>query len=147
MPDSTRDIARLVTEPIDPAALMAALRSDDCGALAFFVGVVRDHHEGRRVRRLEYEAYPPMAEAEMRRIIEEARGRWPVAAMAIVHRAGRLEIGETSVCVVVAAEHRRAALEACEFGIERVKDSVPVWKKEFYDDDRQAWVTGAVPRS
>ncbi|MGH9870514.1 MAG: molybdenum cofactor biosynthesis protein MoaE [Candidatus Polarisedimenticolia bacterium] len=144
MAEPGRDVARLVTGAIDPASLMASLRSDDCGALAFFVGVVRDHHQGRRVRHLEYEAYPPMAEAEMRRIIEEARARWPIAAMAIEHRTGRLEIGEASVCLVVAAEHRRAALEACEFGIEALKARVPIWKKEFYDDG-QAWVTGATP--
>jgi molybdopterin synthase catalytic subunit len=136
-----RDVVRLVTGPIDPGALMADLRRDDCGAVACFVGVVRNHHQGRRVRHLEYEAYAPMAEEQMRRIVEEARARWPVEAMAIVHRTGRLEIGEASVAVVVAAAHRRAALEACDFGIERLKASVPIWKKEFFDGDA-SWVIG-----
>lgn len=136
-----RDVVRMASEPIDTAALLAMARSDACGALACFVGVVRDHHAGRRVHHLEYEAYAPMAEDEMRRIVDEARARWPVESMILVHRTGRLEIGEASVVIVVAAAHRRAALEACDFGIERLKKTVPIWKKEYFDGG-EAWVVG-----
>ena len=136
-----RDVVRIVTGPIDMASLLASARSDACGALACFVGVVRDHHAGRRVHHLEYEAYAPMAEDEMRRIAEEAHARWPIESMALVHRTGRLEIGEASVVIVVASAHRRAALEACDFGIERLKKTVPIWKKEFFDGG-EAWVVG-----
>jgi molybdopterin synthase catalytic subunit len=82
-----------------------------------------------------------MAEDEMRRIAEEAHARWPIESMAIVHRTGRLEIGDASVVIVVASAHRRAALEACDFGIERLKKTVPIWKKEFFDGG-EAWVVG-----
>jgi len=136
-----RDVVRIVSDPIDTSALMASLRTDACGALACFVGVVRDHHAGRSVHHLEYEAYPPMAEQEMRRIVEEARERWPIEAMALVHRTGRLEIGEASVVILVASAHRRAALDACDYGIERLKKTVPIWKKEFFEGG-DAWVVG-----
>ncbi|HKY33450.1 MAG TPA: molybdenum cofactor biosynthesis protein MoaE [Candidatus Polarisedimenticolia bacterium] len=135
------DIVRVGPEPIDAGVLAAALRTDASGAIASFAGVVRDHHQGRRVSHLIYEAYPPMAESELRRIVDEARGRWPVQRMAIVHRTGRLAVGETSVAVVVACAHRRAALEACSFAIEELKRSVPIWKKEFSDTGEE-WILG-----
>jgi len=135
------DIIRVTSEPLDPAALAAAVRTDASGAIASFVGVVRDHHEGRRVHHLVYEAYPPMAEQELARIAGEMRQRWEISRVAMAHRTGRLEIGEASVVIVVSAPHRRQALEACAFGIERIKQSVPIWKKE-YGDDSSEWVIG-----
>ena len=135
------DIARVTDEPLDPAALAAAVRTDASGAIASFVGVVRNQHEGRPVHHLVYEAYPPMAERELARIVLEIRERWEVTRVAMVHRTGRLEIGEASVVILVSAPHRRQALEACAFGIERVKQSVPIWKKE-YGDETGEWVIG-----
>ena len=135
------DIIRVAEDPLDPAALAAAVRTDACGAIASFVGVVRDHHEGRRVDHLVYEAYPPMAERELATIAQEIRSRWEIGRVAMVHRTGRLEIGEASVAVVVSAPHRREALEACAYGIERIKQSVPIWKKE-YGEESGEWVIG-----
>src|SRR5262245_56073530 len=97
---------RVETEPIDVARLLAVVQAPSLGGLALFLGTVRDHHAGRAVARLEYEAYPEMAESELRKIAEEARARFGVARVAVVHRTGRLEIGETSVAVAVASEHR-----------------------------------------
>ncbi len=136
-----RDLVRVSDEPIDPAALAAAVRTDGSGALASFVGVVRNEHHGRVVHHLVYEAYPPMAEKEMRRIVEEARSRWDLQGVAVAHRTGRLAVGEASVAIVVSAAHRREALEACSFVIETLKRTVPIWKKEFSDEGEE-WIVG-----
>jgi molybdopterin synthase catalytic subunit len=139
--EESADIIRVTAEPLDVTALMQSVRLDSSGAVASFVGVVRDHHEGRRVHHLVYEAYAPMAEQELRDIAAQMRQRWQISRVALAHRTGRLEIGEASVAVVVAAPHRREALEACSFGIEQIKKTVPIWKKEF-DDDAGEWVIG-----
>jgi len=139
---ATVEIIHVGPEALDPQALAAEVRADTSGAIATFVGVVRNHHQGRRVHHLVYEAYPPMAEAELRRIAAEMRERWTcLSGIALAHRTGRLEIGETSVAVVVASAHRREALDACAFGIERIKQSVPIWKKEFSEEGEE-WVIG-----
>ena len=135
------DIIQIATGPIDAAALQACARRDSSGAVASFIGVVREEHQGIQVDHLVYEAYPPMAEREMARIAAAARERWRVDVIAIVHRVGRLEIGEASVVVVVAAPHRREALEACAFAIEKLKQDVPIWKKE-YSADGAEWIIG-----
>ena len=135
------DVIRVTPEPLDAAALMRAVRRDSSGAIASFVGVVRCEHDGRRVHHLVYEAYPPMAEREMRSIAAEMRERWRVSRIALVHRTGRLEIGEASVVIAVASPHRKEALEACAFGIERIKQTVPIWKKEFRDEGEE-WIVG-----
>lgn len=135
------DIIFLTPDALDPGALSAAVRRDASGAIASFIGVVRNEHRGRRVHHLVYEAYPPMAEQEMRRIVSELRAKWDVTAVALAHRTGRLEIGEASVVIAVAAPHRKEALEACAFAIERVKESVPIWKKE-YSDEGEEWIIG-----
>ena len=138
------DTIRVGDEPLDQSELSRAVRQDSSGAVASFVGVVRNEHRGKRVRYLVYEAYAPMAEAEMGRIAEEIHRRWKVDRIALVHRTGRLEIGEASVIIAVAAPHRREALEACAFAIERLKQSVPIWKKEFTLDGEE-WVLGDPP--
>jgi len=125
------DIIVLTADPLDVASLSAAVRQDSSGAIASFVGVVRNEHMGRPVDHLVYEAYPEMALRELGRIVDEIRSRWVVTGVAMAHRTGRLEIGEASVAVVVAAPHRREALDACSYGIEQIKKSVPIWKKEF----------------
>jgi molybdopterin synthase catalytic subunit len=133
--------ASLQDGPIDVAALLAWAQGRGDGAVAVFLGTVRDHNAGRRVLFLEYEAYPEMAEAELRRIGEEARGRWPVSRVGVVHRTGRLEIGEASVAIVVASAHRAAAFEACRFVIETLKRTVPIWKRESFEGGA-IWIEG-----
>lgn len=118
-------------------------RGEGCGALASFLGVVRATHQGRAVRYLEYEAYDALAVKTFEQIRDEARGVWPDVELALVHRVGRLEIGEASVAIVAAAAHRAAAFAACRYGIERVKQITPVWKHEYFTDG-DAWVEGAV---
>ena len=135
------DIILITADAIDADGLLRAIRRDTSGALASFVGVVRNHDRGRRVHHLVYEAYAQMAELEMRRIAQQARARWELDGMALVHRTGRLEVGEASVLVAVAAPHRREALEACAYGIERIKADVPIWKKEFGEDGEE-WIVG-----
>ena len=132
---------RVQADPLDLAALLALVQAPSLGGVAVFLGTVRDHHAGRAVVRLEYEAYPEMAESEMRKIAEEAKGRFGVARIAVAHRTGRLEIGETSVAVVVGSAHRREALEACRFVIDTLKRTAPIWKRELYEDGA-AWIEG-----
>jgi molybdopterin synthase catalytic subunit len=130
-PLSTKVIA-LTRERIDVAALGGPSPAD--GALCTFVGVVRDHNAGRAVVHLEYEAFEEMALPLMEEIAAEARRRWPITAISIVHRLGRMEIGEASVAVAVCSPHRAQAFEACRFAIDTLKATVPIWKKEFYAD-------------
>ncbi len=134
-------MVRLQQEPIDPGALIEAVRGDADGAVALFLGTVRDQHDGRQVERLEYHAYPEMAESELRGLEQQALQRFEVSKVALVHRTGSLEIGECSVAVAVGAPHRAPAFEACRFLIDTLKHSVPIWKKEFYDDG-EAWIEG-----
>jgi molybdopterin synthase catalytic subunit len=135
---------RIVEEPIRVDETIAAVAGPDRGAIATFHGTVRDHHAGRRVLRLEYHAYATMAEKVLRQIGREAAGRFSVNHLAIVHRVGMLEIGETSVLVAAAAPHRTAALAACAWAIERLKEIAPIWKKEHYADG-SAWIEGCTP--
>jgi molybdopterin synthase catalytic subunit len=132
-------MVRLVRDPIDLTALHEVARGD--GALCLFVGVVRDENEGRAVLRLEYEAYEEMALPLMEQIAATARRRWPISEIRIVHRLGRLEIGEPSVAVAVASPHRAASFEACRYAIDELKACVPIWKKEFYADGA-VWLEG-----
>lgn len=135
-------VVRLVRSAIDIGALSAVSPED--GALALFVGVVRNHNAGRPVLHLEYEGYEEMALAEMEAIAAEARGRFSVSDVRIVHRLGRMEIGEASVAVAVSSPHRAHAFEACRFAIDTLKRKVPIWKKEFYADG-QVWLEGPQP--
>jgi molybdopterin synthase catalytic subunit len=129
----------LTDQPIDLAPLLAAVGAPDRGGVATFLGVVRNHHGGRAVLRLDYSAYGAMAEAECGRIVAEAQARWRVA-VALRHRIGSLAIGDTAVAVVAASAHRDEAFTACRYLIEEVKRRVPVWKREFYADGTVAWV-------
>ena len=129
----------ITAEPIELAPLVSAVQAPDRGGVACFLGLVRDHHEGRGVLRLEYSAYEPMAEAECRRIVAEAETRWRVA-VALRHRVGSLAIGDTAVAVAAASAHRDEAFAACRYVIEEAKRRVPIWKREFYADGTVAWV-------
>jgi molybdopterin synthase catalytic subunit len=135
-------MVRLQGGPIDVAALAAGVRGDGDGAVSLFVGTVRDVNAGRRVLLLEYEAYAPMAEQEMERIAAEAIAGYGVTRVAIVHRVGRVAIGEASVVIAVAAPHRAAAMDACGFVINTLKRSVPIWKREHFDGG-EVWIEGA----
>jgi molybdopterin synthase catalytic subunit len=132
---------RIQNDPIDVAALTAAVRGDGDGAVSLFLGTVRNANAGRRVLFLEYEAYAPMAEREMQRIAEETRARYGVSRVGIVHRVGRLDIGEASVAIAVAAPHRAEAIDACRFVIDTLKRSVPIWKREHFDGG-EVWIEG-----
>lgn len=127
------------------AALEAAARhaGEGCGAICTFAGVVRATHRGRRVKYLEYEAYEPLAMKAFSRIADEISSDWPGVGVAIHHRVGRLAVGEVSVAIATASAHRPAAFQACRYAIERVKQILPVWKHEFFEDG-DAWVEGAV---
>lgn len=130
---------RLTERPIEPAALLDSVRRDGDGGLALFVGVVRDHNDGKRVTRLEYSAYIPMAEKELERIAVEIARAHPGVAVDFRHRLGALAIGEVAVAVAAAAPHRSAAFAACRAGIEAIKARVPIWKREF-GPDGDSWV-------
>jgi molybdopterin synthase catalytic subunit len=129
----------IVSQPIDVSAVTAAVADPGAGAIVTFIGTTRDHNDGRRVTRLEYEAYPEMALAEMRKIGEVVRQRWPIERVAIVHRIGVVPIGEASVVIAVSAGHRQAAFEACHFAIDRLKEVVPIWKKEHFEGG-EIWI-------
>lgn len=132
----------IVTGPIDVGALLARVATPRAGAIATFHGVVRDNSLGRKVLYLLYEAYPPMALKELEKIERQARARWAVEGFAIAHRIGRLEIGEASVVIAVSSAHRRDALEACQFAIDTLKKTVPIWKKEFWEGG-EIWIENA----
>ncbi|HKM99743.1 MAG TPA: molybdenum cofactor biosynthesis protein MoaE [Candidatus Binataceae bacterium] len=124
---------------IDVAALERAVADPAAGAIVTFVGTTRQDNAGRKVIRLEYEAYESMAVSEMRKLAHEAGQRWRIVRMAIAHRIGRVDIGETSVAIAVSAAHRAEAFEACRFGIDRLKEIVPIWKKEYFEGG-EIWV-------
>jgi molybdopterin synthase catalytic subunit len=129
----------LTNRPIDIGELLAPVQSPERGGIATFFGLVRNHHAGRAVLRLEYSAYAPMAEAECARIVAEAESRWQ-AAVALRHRTGALAIGDMAVGVAAASAHRDEAFAACRYVIEEVKRRVPIWKREFYADGTVVWV-------
>ena len=130
----------LTETPIDPAALSRALAQSHAGACVTFEGWVRDHNDGRRVLRLDYQAYAPLAQNEGARILAEARERFAVLAARCVHRVGALAIGDAAVWVGVSAAHRDAAFAACRWVIDEVKRRVPIWKNEHYADGDSGWL-------
>lgn len=133
--------AFLTAEPLDSQALTDAVSHPGAGAIALFLGVVRDHEGGRQVERLEYEAYESLATRRLRALAEECLAKWPQARIAVAHRVGPLEIGETSVVVAVATPHRAEAFDCCRHLMDRVKVSVPVWKKSI-GPDGDRWIEG-----
>jgi molybdopterin synthase catalytic subunit len=129
----------LTSDPIDPASTTARVAGREDGAVATFTGVVRNHHDGKQVLWLEYEAYEEMAEKQIDGLIREASRLWPISQVAVRHRLGHLDIGEVSVAIAVAAPHRAEALEACRWLIDTLKAQVPIFKKEAYAGG-EAWV-------
>jgi molybdopterin synthase catalytic subunit len=138
---SAHDFFELTTDAIDVGAIARRIVLPECGATVTLDGYAREWTKGRRTLYLVYEAYPPMALSEMRRLGTQAHEKFEIAHLGIVHRTGRLEIGETSVVVAVSAPHRRAAFEACEWAIRELKRTVPIWKKEVFEDG-EVWVEG-----
>ncbi len=132
----------LTTAPLDVQALAAVVSGAGDGAVVTFAGLVRDHNLGRRVLFLEYEAYEPLAVKVLERIAAETREAWPDSRVAVHHRIGRLEIGDTSVAIAAASPHRANAYAACRYTIERVKQIVPIWKREHFDGG-DVWLEGA----
>ncbi|WP_129633584.1 molybdopterin converting factor subunit 1 [Candidatus Oscillochloris fontis] len=130
---------RISRERIDPAALVAYVQTAEDGAVVTFAGVVRNHSGGRATAYLNYEAYTDMATAVLVQLASEAHQRWPIGRVAIHHRIGRLNIGETAVVVVVAAPHREAAFAAVAYLMDRIKEVAPIWKKEFWADGEAEW--------
>ena len=139
LPQPSSDLVLLVREPIDAAALIRHVRTGEDGAVVTFDGCVRNQSHGRRTLYLDYEAYESMALAKIREIGATIHEKFPIDRVAIAHRLGRLEIGETSVFIAVSAPHRPAAFDACRFAIDTLKRTVPIWKKEYFEDG-EVWV-------
>jgi molybdopterin synthase catalytic subunit len=132
---------KVTADPLSIDEAYAAVRWPDCGAVALFVGTVRNHHDGKPVVSIEYSAFKEMAEEEFARIATEAGRRWKLGGVYIAHRTGRLQVGDASVVIAVSAPHRAEAFEGCRFAIEELKKMAPIWKEEFTATGR-AWVTG-----
>jgi molybdopterin synthase catalytic subunit len=138
------DHYELVQEPIDVPALRRLVLGAQDGAIVIFDGFVRNQSHGRVTNYLEYEAYEPMALGKMREIGAQVHQKYVIHRMAIVHRLGRLEIGETSVLIAVSAPHRAPAFDACRYAIDTLKKTVPIWKKEYFEDGA-VWADGELP--
>jgi molybdopterin synthase catalytic subunit len=135
----------ITNKPISVQLLVDTVKSNADGAIAIFVGTVRDNAEGKRVLYLEYEVYPEMAENKLNEICAEIHNRWKINDIGIVHRIGRLEVGEVAVAIAVGSAHRLEAFQSCQYAIDRIKEIVPIWKKEFYEDS-SSWI-GHPPHS
>jgi MoaE-MoaD fusion protein len=140
----TNDLIQLGRDPIDPGTLVRHVRTASDGAVVTFDGCVRDNFHGRPTLYLVYEAYDSMALAKLREIAAEIHAKFAIDRVAIAHRLGRLEIGETSVFIGVSAPHRAAAFDACRFAIDTLKHTVPIWKKEYFADGA-VWADGELP--
>jgi molybdopterin synthase catalytic subunit len=130
---------RVTDRPLNLQELVDFVTDPEAGAIATFVGTTRNNNEGRRVIALDYDAYPEMAEKELRRIGEEASEKWQLCRMAVVHRIGPVQITQASVIIAVSSAHREAAFGACRFAIEEIKKTVPIWKKELYEGG-ELWI-------
>jgi len=130
---------RVTNQPIDLNELVRYVADAEAGAIVPFIGTTRNNNEGRKVLALDYDGYPEMAEKELARIGAEAKNKWPICKMAIVHRLGPVQIGEASVIIVVSSAHRDAAFAASRFAIEEIKKTVPIWKKEVFEGG-EVWI-------
>ena len=131
---------KITTEVITGAEVREAVAAPDAGAVVLFLGTVRNNTDGRPVTCLEYEAYPPMAEKKMAEIAEEIAQKWGIHRIAMIHRTGKLDIGQVSVAVAVASPHRKDGFAACEYAMNRLKQIVPIWKREVWADGEAEWV-------
>jgi molybdopterin synthase catalytic subunit len=130
---------KTTTEPVELQELLDFVSDPGAGVVVTFIGTTRNTNEGRQVIRLEYECYPGMAEKELEKIAKETLTRWPIKKVAVVHRLGRVDIGEASVAIAVSSGHRHQAFDACHFVINQLKETVPIWKKELYEGG-ELWI-------
>lgn len=138
------DLYRVQDDVIKPDALHDVVLADSNGAVTTFAGTVRDNTKGRGTSYLVYDAYREMAEKKMQEIGDEVKEKWEVDSVAVLHRVGKLEIGEISVLIAISSPHRKASLEACHYAIDRLKETVPIWKKEVWTDGGEAWIEGDI---
>lgn len=143
----------VIDRPIDIPEILASVKDRSAGAVDLFIGTTRDVSRGKKVKYLDYEAYGPMAQQQMEQMAEEVLQKWKVSKISIVHRVGRVEIGEASVVIAVSSAHRREAFEACRYLIDTLKRDIPIWKKEYFEDGA-VWIglegsqpPGSKPRS
>ncbi len=127
---------------IDPAKALESIMDEDAGGIVLFVGTIRNQTNGKKVKGLEYEVYRRMAERQIAKLEKEIMKRWPIKSIRLVHREGKLKVGEVSVVVAVSAVHREEAFEAARYAIDRIKESFPIWKREKFRGGRYAWVKG-----
>ncbi|XP_053513382.1 molybdopterin synthase catalytic subunit isoform X1 [Artibeus jamaicensis] len=137
--EKCKDIVKFTTEKLSVEDASRLVTSPCCGAVSLFVGTTRNNFEGKRVVSLEYEAYVPMAENEVRRLCRDLRRRWPVRHVAVLHRLGLVPVSEASVIIAVSSAHRAASLEALSYAINALKARVPIWKKEMYEESSSSW--------
>jgi molybdopterin synthase catalytic subunit len=137
-----RATGRITRSTIDPGKVLDLVRDPSAGGTVIFLGTIRNRNEGREVEGLEYEVYKEMAEKRMGEIEKRVREKWPVMKVAMVHRYGRLSVGEVSVAVAVSSEHRAQAFEACRYAIDAIKHNLPLWKKERLKGGKATWVKG-----
>lgn len=142
MEETSRDICRIVMEPILPAEWDKFFNDPGCGALTTFTGKVRNHHDGHAVTSLTYEAHPVMAEKILHEIADEAHRNFAIRRLVVVHRVGRLSVGDTAVWIGASSPHRDAAFGACRYTIEEIKKRVPIWKREERADGTSHWIEG-----
>jgi len=135
----------LTADPIDAAAVLETVRTPEAGAIVLFLGTVREFTQGRQTIALNYDAYPEMATRKLGELADEAASRWPILKAALVHRLGRLELGDISVAVAVSSPHRPDAFEAGRWLIDRLKEVVPIWKQEHWSDGSTEWVHPGTP--
>lgn len=139
----TEFMIEIISHTINLEQILASVQDPSAGGIDIFIGTTRNHSKGKPVKHLEYHAYKPMALKMMHRIADETKAKWDVKKIAIVHRLGKLEIGEASVVIAVSSAHRKEAFEACRYLIDRLKKVVPIWKKEFFEDG-EVWVDGEI---
>lgn len=133
------DCVALTTAKIDVESLLGRVGSPDCGAISVFIGTTRDHFQGKKVLKLIYEAYEPMAKRELLRVCNRVREQWQIKNIAIIHRLGEVPVGEASVVVAVSSVHRQEPQDAVKWAIDELKSTVPIWKKEVYDNEPPEW--------
>ncbi len=131
---------KITDKIITGSEVREAVAAPDAGAIVLFLGTVRNNTDGKAVQHLEYEAYPPMAEKKMAEIAQEISDKWGIHRVAMIHRVGKLEIGEVSVAVAVASPHRKDGFKACKYAMNRLKQIVPIWKREVWTDGEAGWV-------
>ena len=137
----------ITRKPIDPTKVLESVLDDSAGGVVLFIGTVRNSNRGRRVTAIDYEAYKEMADRKIGELAKEVRRRWPVKALAFIHRVGTLNVGEVSVAVAVSSAHRAEAFEAARFAIDRIKKSLPIWKHETLKGGERVWLEESVIES